>query len=139
MSPAQVNARVVLPVTTFETVMRGYRPDLVLYANNYDPVDSEHPIIERFATPEEALETFRAGKVMSKGTTTSSGLVGCYFANVFGPEQYQDVHDPLAETYFRAFFAQGITVGQLRTRLGLPGFERTGPVEAAKALLEVIK
>jgi hypothetical protein len=97
MSPAQVNARVVLPVTTYETVMRGYLPDLVLYANNYDPVDDSHPIVERFETAEAALETFRAGAVMSKGTTTTTGLVGTYFANVFGPEQYQDLHEPLAE------------------------------------------
>ncbi len=136
MSPAQVNARVVLPVTTYETVMKGYIPDLVLYANNYDPVDTDHPILQRFTTPEEALATFREGAVMSKGTTTSSGLVHTYFANVFGPEQYQDLHEPLARKFFQAFFEQGIYVGQMRTRLGLPGQERTGPEEAARALLE---
>ena len=136
MSPAQVNARVVLPVTTYETIMRGYRPDLVLYANNYDPVDADHPILQRFTTATEAVNTFRDGAVMSKGTTTTSGLVHTYFANVFGPEQYQDLHDPLAWEYFQTFFDQGIYVGQMRTRLGLPGQERTGPEEAARALLE---
>lgn len=136
MSPAQVNARVVLPVTTYETIMRGYKPDLVLYANNYDPVDADHPILQRFATATEAINTFREGAVMSKGTTTTSGLVHTYFANVFGPEQYQDIHDPLAWEYFQTFFDQGIYVGQMRTRLGLPGQERTGPEEAARALLE---
>ena len=136
MSPAQVNARVVLPVTTYETIMRGYKPDLVLYANNYDPVDADHPILQRFATATEAINTFREGAVMSKGTTTTSGLVHTYFANVFGPEQYQDLHDPLAWEYFQTFFDLGIFVGQMRTRLGLPGQERTGPEEAARALLE---
>ncbi len=139
MSPSEVNARVVVPVTTFEYIMRGYEPDLVLYANNYDPVDDALPIIESFATVDEALQTFRAGAVMSKGTTTKTGLVGSYFANVFGPEQYQEMHEPLAEMYFRAFFERGITVGQIRTRLGLVGEERSGPIAAAQALLNWLK
>jgi hypothetical protein len=139
MSPAQVNARVVLPVTTFENVIKGFVPDLVLYANNYDPIDEQHPIIEQFASAEQALDTFRSGAVMSKGTTTTSGLVKTYFANIFGPEQYQDVHDPLSKEYFEAFFKKGTFVGQMRTQLGLPGNERTGPEAAAQALLETLK
>jgi hypothetical protein len=139
MSPAQVNARVVIPVTTFETIVKGYSPDLILYANNYDPIDADHPIIERFASAEDALDVFRAGSVMSKGTTTTTGLVQTYFANVFGPEQYQDLHEPLAEEYFNAFFKQGIYVGQMRTRLGMSGNERSGPEAAARALLETLK
>jgi hypothetical protein len=139
MSPAQVNARVVLPVTTYENIMRGYTPDLVLYANNYDAVDDAHPILETFSSSDDALEVFRAGAVMSKGTTTSQGLVGTYFANIFGPDQYQDVHDGLAKQYFEAFFNHGVTVGQLRTQLGLTGCERTGPETAARALLEHLK
>ncbi len=76
---------------------------------------------------------------MSKGTTTTSGLVKTYFANIFGPDQYQDLHEPLAQEYFRAFFERGTYVGQLRTRLGLSGQERSGPEEAARALLELLK
>jgi hypothetical protein len=139
MSPSQVNARVVIPVTTFEEVMRGYLPDLILYANNYETVDAEHPIVERFDNPESALAVFRAGAVMSKGTTTTVGLVGTYFANVFGPEQYQEMHDPLAREYFKAFFERNIYVGQLRTCLGMSGCERSGPEAAARALLETLK
>ena len=139
MSPAQVNARVVLPVTTYENMMKGFTPDLILYANNYDPVDEAHPILERFDTYEQALETFRAGAVMSKGTTTTSGLVQTYFANVFGPEQYQEMHEPLAQEFFQAFFDRGTYVGQMRTRLGMPGMERSGPEDAARALLEILK
>jgi len=139
MSPAQVNARVVLPVTTYETIMKGFAPDLILYANNYDPVDANRPILQRFETPEEALATFRDGAVMSKGTTSTTGLVKTYFANVFGPEQYQELHEPLAREYFQAFFEKNIYVGQIRTRLGLPGQERSGPEEAARALLEKLK
>jgi len=139
MSPAQVNARVVIPVTTFENVIKGYQPDLVLYANNYDPIDDDHPILERFETPEQALEVFRNGAVMSKGTTTTTGLVGTYFANVFGPEQYPDLHEPLAQAYFKQFFDGHIFVGQLRTRLGLPGQERSGPQASARALLDALR
>lgn len=139
MSPAQVNARVVIPVTTYEAIMKGVTPDLILYANNYDVVDDAHPVIETFATPQAALEVFRAGQVMSKGTTTTTGLVGTYFANVFGPEQYQGAHEPLAQSFFARFFEQGIPVGQIRTRLGLPGFERSGPEAAARALLDLLK
>lgn len=139
MSPAQVNARVVIPVTTYETIMKGYMPDFILYANNYDTVDSQHPIIERFSDPEQALETFRAGSVMSKGTTSTTGLVQTYFANIFGPDQYQELHEPLALEFFNSFFQQGIFVGQLRTQLGMTGQERSGPEAAARALLETIK
>lgn len=139
MSPAQVNARVVVPVTTYETIIKGYKPDLILYANNYDEIDDQHPIIQRFDRWEEAIEVFRAGNVMSKGTTTSTGLVQTYYANIFGPEQYPDLHESIAQRFFEAFFKQGIFVGQLRTRLGLSGQERSGPEASARALLETLR
>lgn len=100
MNANQVNARVVLPVTTYEKIIKGTKVDFVLYANNYEPVDDQHPVIGRFNSKEEALSVFREGKVMSKGTTTTSGLVGTYFANVFGPQQYPELYDLLAEKYF---------------------------------------
>ncbi|MFZ5809637.1 MAG: phosphoenolpyruvate carboxykinase [Chloroflexota bacterium] len=138
MSPGQVNARVILPVTRYEHVVRGVPVDMVLYANNYEDVDETHPIIEPFATPQAALEVFRRGTAMSKGTTTSTGLVHTYFTNIFGAIQYRDLHEQLAERYFQAFFEQGVFVGQLRTRLGLPGWEWKGPEAAAAALLEML-
>jgi hypothetical protein len=139
MSPNQTNARVVLPVTTYETVVKGFPVDIVLYANNYEDVDAQHPIIERFQDCEVALSVFRDGKVMSKGTTTTTGLVQTYFANVFGPQQYQELHEGLAKKTFNALFAKAVYVGQIRTRLGLPGMERQGPEESARALLEIVK
>ena len=139
MSPAQVNARVVLPVTTYENVIKGYTPDLILYANNYDPIDEQHPILERFETPEQAIEVFKAGAVMSKGTTSTTGLVKTYYANIFGPEQYPDLHEPLAQAFFKKFFERNIFVGQMRTRLGLSGEERSGPEASARALLEALR
>jgi hypothetical protein len=139
MSANQVNARIIIPVTTFEELIKGEQIDFVLYANNYDAIDDDHPIIERFTDVDRAMGVFREGTAMSKGTTTSTGLVHSYFANVFGPAQYKDVHEPLARKYFDAFFKQGVFVGQMRSRLGLPGWEQKGPEEAAKELLRVIQ
>lgn len=138
MSPSQVNARIVIPVTTYDVVIKGHPVDIVLYANNYEDVDEDHPIIQRFRTPEEALHVFREGAAMSKGTTTSTGIVHSYFANIFGPPQYRELHESIARRFFEAFFERGIFVGEMRTRLGLEGFETRGPEEAAKVLLAVI-
>jgi hypothetical protein len=139
MSPAQVNARIIIPVADYETIMEGHRIDMVLYANNYEQVDDERPVIERFASMETACAVFREGTVMSKGTTTSSGIVHSYFANIFGPAQYRGVHDRLANVFFNAFFARGVYVGQMRTRLGIAGYEMQGPEIAARELLRVIQ
>ncbi|HBR15084.1 MAG TPA: phosphoenolpyruvate carboxykinase [Candidatus Omnitrophica bacterium] len=139
MSANQVNARIILPVTTYDIVIKGQKIDFIMYANNYEGVDPDYPIIERFPSPEEAIKVFRDGKVMSKGTTTSTGITHSYFANVFGPPQYKAEHDLLADKYFKAFFQAGVFVGQMRTRLGLSGWERQGPREAAQKLLEIFK
>jgi hypothetical protein len=139
MNANQVNARIIIPVTTFEELIKGEQIDFVFYANNYDAIDDDHPIIERFTDVEKALGIFREGTAMSKGTTTSTGLVHSYFANVFGPAQHKEVHEPLAKKYFEAFFKHNVYVGQMRTRLGLPGWEQKGPEEVAKELLRVIQ
>ncbi len=139
MNPNQVNARVVLPVTTYENVVRGIPVDMVLYANNYEEIDEDHPIIEALPSAETALRVFREGTAMSKGTTTSTGLVHTYFVNVFGAVQYKALHDEIADRFFHAFFAEKIFVGQLRTKLGIAGCERKGPEDAAQALLEMIR
>jgi hypothetical protein len=138
MSPSRTNARVVLPVTSLGEVQRGHSIDFMLYANNYENVDPDHPVVERFENADEALAVFRAGAAMSKGTTTTTGLVHSYFANVFGPPQYRELHEPLAERTFRAAFETGVYVGQMRTRLGIPGWESRGPEEAAAVLLDLI-
>ena len=75
---------------------------------------------------------------MSKGTTTSTGLVHSYFANIFGPPEYKTVHEKIASKYFLSFFKNNVFVGQMRTRLGIPGYESTGPKEAAMELLKII-
>ncbi len=138
MSASRTNSRIVLPVTDYASIIRGVRLDCVLYANNYEEVDDDHPVLERFDSVAEALKVFRDGTSMSKGTTTSTGLVHTYFANIFGPPQYRELHEQLAGRFFSAFFANGTFVGQLRTRLGIPGKEAEGPKEAARHLLRLI-
>lgn len=137
MSPGRVNTRIVIPVTSLHHVLAGTPVDYLLYANNYDEVDGDHPILERIGNVDDALAIFREGKVMSKGTTTSTGIVSSYFANIFGPPDYVPLHDELARSFFTRLIDRGVFVGQLRTRLGIPGFERSGPLEAAKALIEL--
>ena len=138
MNPNQTNSRVVLPVTTLENITKGVPVDMVLYANNYETVDGDHPVVEVFSNAEDAYNTFREGTAMSKGTTTSTGLVHTYFVNVFGPIQYVARHDKIARRFFKAFFDQKIIVAQLRTQLGVPGKDRQGPNVAARALLELM-
>ena len=138
MNPSQVNARIVFPVTNFETIIQGHKIDYILYANNYEEIDNEHPVIEKFNSVDWALDIFREGAVMSKGTTTSSGLVHSYFANIFGPPEYKPIHEEIAARFFAAFFKKNIFVGQMRTRLGIPGYETNGPKEAAMELLRII-
>ncbi len=138
MNPSQVNSRIVIPVTRYETVIQGHKIDYILYANNYEEIDSDHRVIEKFGSVATALDTFREGAVMSKGTTTSSGLVHSYFANIFGPPEFRDLHDAIAEKFFSSFFRNNVFVGQMRTRLGIVGYESSGPREAATELLKII-
>jgi hypothetical protein len=138
MSPQKTNARVVLPVTTLDEVLQGYPLNIMLYANNYEEVDEDHPIIEKFASPQHAMRVFREGTAMSKGTTSATGLVHSYFANIFGPYQYRELHEKLAEKTFNCAYQAGIFVGQIRTRLGISGYEIKGPHEAATALFALI-
>ena len=139
MSVSQVNSRVIIPITTLHTVLAGTKVDFVLYANNYEEIDSDHPLIERFPTAQAALDIFREGKSMAKGTTASTGLQEHYFVNPFGVPSYFDLHDKIAQRFFEKMFENKIFVGQMRTRLGIKGKESSGPLEAAKALIEYLK
>lgn len=139
MSPQKINARIVLPVTTMAEVLAGHPLDFILYANNYEPVEEGRPVLERFPDLASALDTFSAGKAMSKGTTSSKGLTASYFANPFGASQCRELHEALARRTFEAAFAQGLYVGQIRTRLAVPGMEAEGPRAVAQALLDALE
>ncbi len=139
INPHRQNARVVLPVSDYSDVVAGYSTDMLLYANNYEPVDEKHPIIEFFSTPEAALDVFRQGYRAAKGTSDETGLVQTYFGNPFGPVQLRDLHEQIAQRFFERAFEYGVPVGQLRTRLGVEGYDREGPEQAAMALMEHIR
>jgi len=139
MNANQVNARVVIPVTTYEIVMTGHKIDYVLYANNYHKIEEGEIAIRRLNDVDAALDVFRSGRVMSKGTTATTGIVQTYFANIFGPHQYKELHEVLAKEYFAKFYENKVFVGEMLTQLGVAGFERNGPTNAAKDLLKLIK
>ena len=136
MNPDKTNSRLVMPVSTYNDIIRGYNVDMVLYANNYTNTDRE---IKEFNTLEECLETFKSGKRFAKGTTTESGIVESYFANPFGPHQRQAQTDRLLDTYFNVLLHQGKVIGEIYTKLGVPGMEQKGPESVARFLSKFIK
>lgn len=131
MNPHLINSRLVMPVATYEEITTNYPIDLMLYANNYE----EDETLVFFDTVKEAKQVFIDGARMAKGTTSETGRVKSYFANPFGPVQRKVQTDKLIESYFDEMFAQGVKIGQLKTKLGIEGNEHTGPKDAAKALL----
>jgi hypothetical protein len=102
------------------------------------PEGAEAIYSEKIDNAEDALKVFKRGARMAKGTTTEKGIVESYFANPFGPVQRQAQTEPLLIDYFNNMFNQNIKVGQIRTRLGVSGYEHSGPKEAAKALINYI-
>ena len=76
---------------------------------------------------------------MSKGTTAATGLIKTYFANIFGPSQYQTLHEPLSKRFFHAMFENHVFVGQVRTQLAINGMEQAGPRKAAVDLLNLLR
>ncbi len=73
---------------------------------------------------------------MSKGTTSTKGIVQNYFANIFGPPQYKKVHDRISMRFLTQALKGGVYVGQIRTQLGIIDMEQDGPELAATTLLE---
>ena len=113
--------------------------DIFLYANNYERVTRQQPCLQFFNDVDEALQVCSQGARISKGTTSEQGLVYTYFANPFGAPQKREQHHILARKYLETMMSQGVKVGQLRTQLGIRGFEIAGPELAAKALLAAIQ
>lgn len=139
MNPDKVNARLIMPVADHKQIMEGYKVDFFLYANNYDRLNPDDKSISLFDNKKEAIETFKAGARMAKGTTTEEGLVKSYFANPFGPFQKQEMCDDLIENYFDKLFSDNIKVGTIRTQLAIDNMESEGPKKSARELFEIIK
>ncbi len=139
MNPDKTNARLIIPITRYHHLVRGYPIDLLLYANNYEQIDDSHPAIDFFSTSKEALSVFRSGARLAKGTTDEKGLVHTYFANPFGAPQRMEKHEETASLYFQKMFKTGVKLGQIRTRLGIEGFEQIGPRTASLELFKIIQ
>lgn len=135
MNPDKVNSRLVIPVATYNQIMKGYKIDMVLYANNYDDVEEQLSIFEN---KDEAIKTFIRGARRAKGTTQEVGLVESFFANPFGPVQRQKQTELLIEKYFSKLFESKVLVGQLYTKLAVTNCEYEGPAGAAKKLFEIL-
>lgn len=140
MNPDKTNARLVMPITPYKEIIKGYDVDFFFYANNYTPVEENGHSLEYFKNEEEAKKVFISGARMAKGTTTEKGLVETFFANPFGPVQKQEKTKKLIDEYFHGMFNEAnVKVGQIKTCLGVKGQEKTGPKNAALELFGEIK
>ena len=136
MNPDKINARLVMPISNYRDVIKGYKVDMILYANNYEELNNYEKSIKYFKNKDNAIDVFKEGKRMSKGTTTENGIVKSYFANPFGPLQRKKIIDELLEVYFNKLFIDKIKVGIIKTQLGIDGMEKKGPQKAALDLLK---
>ena len=134
-NPDKVNARVTIPISTYELISKGFPVDYFLYANNYAEAEQK---IALFDDIDEAIKTFEAGARKAKGTTTEQGLVTSYFANPFGPVQERPLAEQLVRQYFGVLFERGVKVGEMHTSLAIEGQTKDGPRLAAEELFSMI-
>lgn len=131
----KVNARVTIPISTYEIISRGYPIDYFLYANNYNEADKKILIYDDL---DKAITIFEDGARKAKGTTTEKGLVKSYFANPFGPVQERTETEKLVRSYFKDMKNAGIKIGEMHTSLAIDGKSKDGPREAAEELFSLI-
>lgn len=134
-NPDRINARVTIPVSTYDIISKGYAVDYMLYANNYEEADKKINIIRDL---KHAIEVFEAGARKAKGTTTEKGLVKSYFANPFGPVQERTLTEKLVRKYFKALEYEKTVIGEIHTSLAIDGRSKNGPREAAEELFSMI-
>ncbi|WP_101690127.1 phosphoenolpyruvate carboxykinase [Dysgonomonas massiliensis] len=134
-NPDKVNARVTIPVSTYEIISRGYTVDYILYANNYTESNKKIKVIKDL---DKAIEIFEDGARKAKGTTTEKGLVKSYFANPFGPVQERPLAEKLVREYFGKMAEDGVKIGEIYTSLAIDGRSKDGPREAAEELFTLI-
>lgn len=134
-NPDKINARVTIPVATYDIISRGYKVDYFLYANNYAESIEK---ITFFSSLNDAIKVFEDGARKAKGTTTEKGLVKSYFANPFGPVQEKEKAGKLVREYFKDMEKNGVKIGQIHTSLAIDGRAKDGPREAAEELFTMI-
>lgn len=131
----RVNARVTIPISTYEIISRGYPIDYFLYANNYNEAEKK---ILLYDDLDKAIPIFEDGARKAKGTTTEKGLVKSYFANPFGPVQEREATEKLVRSYFSDMKEAGVKIGEIHTSLAIEGKAKDGPREAAEELFSLI-
>lgn len=131
----KVNARVTIPISTYEIISRGYPVDYFLYANNYNEAGKKILIYDNL---DKAITVFEDGARKAKGTTTEKGLVKSYFANPFGPVQERKATEKLVRNYFKDMKDAGVLIGEIHTSLAIDGRAKDGPREAAEELFTLI-
>ncbi len=136
MNPHRENARLLLPVSTYETITKGFKVDILLYANNFE---NPKETLVMFSDIDDAVETFVKGERKAKGTTTEYGVVESYFANPFGCIQRKEQNDKIIEKVFNKLYENKVPVGQIYTRLAIEGLEQKGPEKAAKELFNWLR
>ena len=136
LNPNQINARVVIPITSHEFISKNHPVDMVFYANNYSKNKNG---IKLFSNLAEALEVFKKGVRKAKGTTSEVGLVSSYFANPFGPVQEKEKTEELLIKYFKTLQENNVLLGEIYTKLAVDGYQTKGPQETAKQILTYLE
>lgn len=134
-NPDKINARVTIPISTYEIISKGYKVDIMLYANNYEDASKK---ISFYDDLDKAIQVFEDGARKAKGTTTEKGLVKSYFANPFGPVQERSETEILVREYFKDMKNNGVQIGEIHTSLAIDGRSKDGPREAAEELFSLI-
>lgn len=135
LNPNKVNARVLIPISSYELILENHPVDLLLYANNYDENNQGIKIIDNL---DDSSNIFKEGIRFAKGTTSEKGLVNTFFANPFGPMQLKDKTNKLIDKFFENLSNNNTKIGVIYTKLGISGFETSGPNEAALSLLKLL-
>lgn len=133
MNTDQSNARVVLPVASYDLINKPHKIDMFLYANNYTNEEG----IKQFNAEEDIKAPFVEGKRMALGTTDETGITTTYFANPFGPMQEQQTCNPLIDSVFETLTSNQTYIGQAYTHLGLND-DSDSLKEVAKQIIDFI-
>jgi energy-coupling factor transporter ATP-binding protein EcfA2 len=133
MNPDSVNARIIVPITPYQLIIKKHKVDFVFYANNY--TDKTGYDIAKVAS--DIQDVFVQGKRMALATTHETGLSTTYFANPFGPMQDQARCDVLLDRYFKVLDNTQVQVGEVYTGLGVKDHALNHLKQTGSELLEL--
>lgn len=126
------NARVIIPVASYENIVKKHPVHYFFYANNY--VNQTGFKVVKHAS--DIKDVFVEGKRMAMATTHETGISTTYFANPFGPMQDQKTCDPLLDQYFKALDESHVKTGEVYTGLGVKDSVENHLSLTAQAILE---